>query len=189
METTILAERLTFQPGENLMQVLEHESGQPISRCYQCKKCSAGCPVAPVADLHTNEVIRLVQLGDTERLLNSNRLWLCLSCKTCQARCPNGIDTSAVIDVLKGMVFKEGRKPAETKIPEFYKSFMDSVKWTGRLYELGMIGLYKLRTKTYTDDMGLGIEMLKRGKLKFLPEKVKNLNQVREIFRMGRDKK
>jgi hypothetical protein len=87
------------------------------------------------------------------------------------------------------MVLKSGKAPAETRIPEFYKSFMDSVQRTGRLYELGMIGLYKLRTKTYMEDMGLGVEMLKRGKLKFLPERVKNLGQVREIFRKGREKK
>lgn len=189
MESTVLAEKITFQPAESLVRLIEKESGQPINRCYQCKKCSAGCPVAPMADLHTNEVIRLVQIGDTERLLNSNRLWLCLSCKTCQARCPNGIDTSAVIDVLKGMVMAEGRTPADTKIPAFYKSFMDAVNMTGRLYELGMIGLYKMRTKTFTDDMGLGIEMLKRGKLKLLPEKTKKLGQVKAIFRKGREKK
>ncbi len=189
MENAVLAKGTTFQPAANLVKIIEKESGQPISRCYQCKKCSAGCPVAPMADLHTNEVIRLVQIGDTERLLNSNRIWLCLSCKTCQARCPNGIDTSAVIDVLKGMALEQSRKPAEAKIPAFYKSFMDAVNMTGRLYELGMIGLYKMRTKTYTEDMGLGIEMIKRGKLKFLPEKVKNLNQVKEIFRKGREKK
>ncbi len=189
MESAVFTGNTVTQPSESLARVIEKESGQPVNRCYQCKKCSAGCPVGPVADLHTNEVIRLVQMGDTERLLNSNRLWLCLSCKTCQARCPNGIDTSAVIDVLKAMVFKQSRTPAERRIPEFYKSFLDTVNMTGRLYELGMIGLYKMRTKTYTEDIGLGIEMLKRGKLKFLPEKVKHLDQVKAIFRKGREKK
>lgn len=189
MEMAAVSENIVVQPSDSLVKIIERESGQPVNRCYQCKKCSAGCPVAPVADLHTNEVIRLVQMGDTERLLNSKRLWLCLSCKTCQARCPNGIDTSAVIDVLKAMVFRQGRIPAEKKIAEFYRSFLDTVGITGRLYELGMIGLYKMRTKTYTEDMGLGIEMLKRGKLKFLPERVKNLDQVKAIFRKGREKK
>lgn len=189
MENAVLADKSAFYPAEGLVKIIEAESGQQVSHCYQCKKCSAGCPVAPMADLHTNEVIRLVQLGDTERLLKSNRLWLCLSCKTCQARCPNGIDTSAVIDVLKGMVLRQGRKPADTKIPVFYKSFLDLVNMNGRLYELGMIGLYKMRTGTYTDDISLGMEMFKRGKLKFLPERVGKLNQVKEIFQKGREKK
>jgi len=178
-----------FKPDEGFLKIIEKESHQPVGRCYQCRKCSAGCPVEPVADLHTNELLRLIQIGDSEKVLNSNRLWLCLSCKTCQARCPNGIDTSAVTDVLKGMVLQEGRTPAEKKIPHFYKSFLDSVNMTGRLYELGMIGIYKMRTGTYTEDMALGIEMIKRGKLKFLPEKVKRLDQVKAIFRKGREKK
>jgi heterodisulfide reductase subunit C/quinone-modifying oxidoreductase subunit QmoC len=167
---------------ENLVRFLEEESAQPLSRCFQCKKCSAGCPVGGIADLQTNEVIRLAQLGAAERLLQSNRLWLCLSCKTCQARCPNGIDCSAIIDVLKNMVLRAGAVPGENKIPNFYRSFLDSVRMTGRLYELGMIGLYKMRTGTYGDDMGLGIKMLKRGKLKILPEWVKRRGQVRAIF-------
>lgn len=185
MEGSNLAESTVFQPSENFLRLIEKESQQPVSRCYQCKKCSAGCPVGTVADLSTSALIRMVQLGDAEKILNSNRLWLCLSCKTCQARCPNGIDTSAVIDVLKAMVLKEGRLPGEKRIPAFYRSFMDSVKMTGRLYDLGMIGLYKIRTGTYTEDMGLGIEMLKRGKLKFLPQRVKNMDQVKAIFRKG----
>ena len=189
MKGSNLAENNAFQPSESFLRLIEQESGQPVSRCYQCKKCSAGCPVGPMADLATNTLIRMVQLGDIEKILNSSRLWLCLSCKTCQARCPNGIDASAVIDVLKGMVLKQGRTPGEKKIPAFYKSFMDSVKMTGRLYDLGMIGLYKIRTGTYTEDMGLGIEMLKRGKLKFLPVKVKHLDQVKAIFRKGREEK
>ncbi len=185
MEGSNLAESTVFQPSENFLRFIEEESKQPVSRCYQCKKCSAGCPVGTITDLSTSTLIRMVQLGDTEKVLNSNRLWLCLSCKTCQARCPNGIDTSAVIDVLKAMVLKQERDPGEKRIPAFYRSFMDSVKMTGRLYELGMIGLYKFRTGAFTQDMGLGIEMLKRGKLKFLPQRVKNMDQVKAIFRKG----
>jgi heterodisulfide reductase subunit C len=178
-----------YQPSDGLLRQIEKASGQPLSRCYQCKKCSAGCPVEGVADLHTNEVVRLIQLGDMERLLNSSRLWLCVGCKTCQARCPNGIDVSSALDVIKDKSFKQGSRQADTRIPAFYKSFMDVVGMSGRLYELGMIGLYKMRTKTYMDDMELGIDMLKKGKLKLMPDRVKNMNQIKAIFRKGRDKK
>lgn len=188
MQNSVSAGGPIIEPAEGFLKIIEKESHQPVARCFQCQKCSAGCPVAPIADLHTSEVIRLVQVGEIERLLTSSRLWLCLSCKTCQARCPNGIDTSEVIDVLKRMVISQKRVPGETKIPAFHRSFMDTVERTGRLYDLGMIGLYKIRTGTFLADMGLGMSMIRRGKLKFLPERVKGLEQVRKIFRMGRDK-
>ncbi|WP_418792102.1 4Fe-4S dicluster domain-containing protein [Phosphitispora sp. TUW77] len=189
MEGGNLVETAVFQASENLLSLIELESQQPVSRCYQCKKCSAGCPVGSMTDLSTSALIRMVQLGDIEMVLNSNRLWLCLSCKTCQARCPNGIDASVVTDVLKTLVMKQGRTPGENRIPIFYRSFMDSVKMTGRLYELGMIGLFKMRSGAYMEDMRLGIKMLRRGKLKFLPERVKNKNQIKAIFQKGGEAK
>lgn len=177
-----------LQPINNLLDLLQEETGQPLGRCYQCKKCSAGCPIADIADLQTSEVVRLIQLGDREKLLSSNRIWLCLSCKTCQARCPNNIDISAVIDVLKQMAGQELIKLDEKNIPEFYNSFLASVNALGRLYEVGMIGLYKYKTGTYTNDLALGMEMLKRGKLKLLPDRVKEIREVRQIFQKGREK-
>jgi len=159
---------------------------QPVQRCYQCKKCSAGCPVDPYSDLSASQVVRLVQLGDLEQVKNSRRLWLCIGCKTCQARCPNGIDISAVMDELKAEA-QRANPAVKARIPAFYRSFLDTVRKTGRLYELGMIGLFKMRTGTYTDDMGLGLEMFRRGKLKILPEKINGAGQVREIFRRGRE--
>lgn len=175
-------------PQDSLLRILEEETGQPLGRCYQCKKCSAGCPIAELADLQTSEVIRLIQLGQRDQLLASNRIWLCLSCHTCQARCPNGIDTAAVIDVLKQMAGREPTVIADSKIPAFYNSFLTSVQTLGRLYEVGMIGLYKYKTGTYTDDLALGWEMLKRGKLKLFPERVQGIKEVRQIMARGREK-
>lgn len=159
---------------------------QPVDRCYQCKKCSAGCPVEPFADISASQVVRLAQLDELERLKNSKRLWLCLGCKTCQARCPNGIDISAIMDELKADI-QRANPAVKERIPVFYRSFLDMVRNTGRQYELGMIGLYKIRTGTYMDDFGLGLELFKRGKLKIIPEKIGGAGQVREIFRRGRE--
>ena len=42
---------------------VEDETGQKVRTCYQCKKCSAGCPVAFAMDLLPHEVMRLVIYG------------------------------------------------------------------------------------------------------------------------------
>ena len=68
-------------------QQVEEESGQNLSACYQCGKCTAGCPSAQVYDRQVSQIMRAVQMGLKEEALKNRSLWLCLSCSTCSARC------------------------------------------------------------------------------------------------------
>lgn len=81
---------------------VEDLSGQNVLNCYQCGKCSAGCPLVSVMDLLPNQVIRLVQLGQ-EEVLDSKTIWFCASCFTCAVRCPRGVDLSKVMEALRLM--------------------------------------------------------------------------------------
>jgi len=76
-------------------------SGQNLNLCYQCGKCSAGCPMSSVMDLLPNQVMRLVQLGLEEDIGNSKTIWLCASCLICTVRCPKGVDISRVMEALR----------------------------------------------------------------------------------------
>ena len=69
--------------------------------CYQCGKCSAGCPAAPFMDLLPNQVLRLLQLGKTDRILETNAAFTCVSCFVCSSRCPKGIDVAAIMEALR----------------------------------------------------------------------------------------
>ncbi|MHC1585793.1 MAG: 4Fe-4S dicluster domain-containing protein [Candidatus Syntropharchaeia archaeon] len=86
---------------------VEELSEQNIFSCYQCGKCSAGCPIVDFMDFLPNQVIRLVQLGE-EDVLDSKTIWLCASCFTCLSRCPRGIDLSRVMEALRIMVLRNG---------------------------------------------------------------------------------
>lgn len=79
---------------------VEELSGQNVLSCYQCGKCSAGCPVVDQMDLLPNQVIRYVQTGDIS-VLDSKTIWLCASCFTCAVRCPQGIDLAKVMEALR----------------------------------------------------------------------------------------
>lgn len=79
---------------------VEELSGENIMKCYQCGKCSAGCPLADQMDLLPNQVIREVQMGDTS-VLDSKTIWLCASCFTCAVRCPQGIDLAKIMEALR----------------------------------------------------------------------------------------
>lgn len=162
---------------------IEERSGQPIRRCYQCMKCSAGCPMAFAMDIPPHQVVRLVQLGARARLSAAQTPWVCTGCKTCQARCPNGIDLSKVNDALKAAATAARVAPGDRYVAAFHSSFMSSVRALGRSYELGMIGLYKLRSGTYTADLTLGLTMLRKGKLKLLPKRIHHLREVEGLFR------
>ncbi|WP_238455619.1 4Fe-4S dicluster domain-containing protein [Desulfolucanica intricata] len=180
---------IEFSPSGSLLQEIQGLTHQNINRCFQCKKCSAGCPANFAMDLKTNEIVRLIQLGDRERLLSSNSYWVCTSCKTCKNRCPNDIDSSAIMDTLKAIAIQEGRVKPDNRVNAFHSSFLATVKLLGRTHELGMIGLYKHKTKTYTDDMEMGLEMFKRGKMKILPEKIRGTKQIKKIFEIAKEKR
>jgi Heterodisulfide reductase, subunit C len=134
-------------------------------------------------------LVRLIQLGAREAALKSNTIWLCVACKTCGARCPNGIDISKVADALRELALAEGITGGDTKTPAFYRSFLTTVEHFGRAYEAGTIGLYKLKTASYTQDMVLGLKFLTKGKLKLLPGIVRGRGEIKRIFRQARGAK
>jgi heterodisulfide reductase subunit C2 len=80
---------------------VESLAGQDLLACYQCGKCSAGCPMAKHMDIPPNQMIRLAQLGLKDELLASESIWMCVSCLTCNTRCPKGVRIAEVIEALR----------------------------------------------------------------------------------------
>ena len=188
----------TNHQAENFCRDIEEKSRQSIRSCYQCVKCAGSCPVNSAMTHSNYEILRLIQLGEKEEVLASNTPWLCVSCKTCAARCPNGIDTASILDVVKMEAVKAPVSRGDSKtIKTFYELFLRNVRgWPvlggeGRAYELGLLGLYKLRTGTYFADLGLGLKFMKRGKLAFLPRNAlrKRRGEIRKIFALAKEKR
>lgn len=88
-------------------------SGQDLMLCYQCGKCSAGCPMGAAMDILPNQVLRLVQLGLEEDLAQTKTVWLCASCLTCTARCPKGVDLSRVMEAIRALTLRKNRNYVE----------------------------------------------------------------------------
>ncbi len=168
----------TFSP--QFLEEAKKRSGEDLSLCYQCLKCTVGCPTAPLMDIRPNALIRMIQMGMKREVLASRALWLCVSCETCGTRCPNGIALAPVIDVLKQMALADAAvAAAEARSLAFHRSFVDSIRLLGRVHEVSMLAEYKLRSLDLWSDLLLGVRMFRHGKLKLLPRRVARVQEVR----------
>jgi heterodisulfide reductase subunit C len=168
-------------PGTNVSP-LSGDLVSVVNQCYQCAKCSAGCPVAADMDLLPHQMVRLAVLGDIDPIVASRSIWLCLTCHTCGARCPNGIDVPALLDPIRHRVIREKAPVREPRIPAFHTTFLQNVRMFGRVQELVLIGMYKWKTKTFFEDMQLGLQMFRKGKIHLLPRRASNVGEVKEVF-------
>ena len=183
MSTINLTTRI--KDNKDFIKYVSDESGQPVQQCYQCGKCTAGCPVAFEMDYSPNRIVRMVQLGLKEQVLKSQSIWLCAYCSTCTSRCPRKVDIAKIMDCLRGMSRREG-VPLEGRAKDislFYDSFLDTVKDNGKLYELGMMLKFNLKSKNYLRDADTGLAMFARGKIKFLPMRNENYKDMALLFK------
>ena len=58
----------------DFVKKVEEISGETLPSCYQCGKCSAGCPMSAAMDLMPNQIVRLIQLGLEDDTANSKTI-------------------------------------------------------------------------------------------------------------------
>lgn len=170
--------------GNNLKfkEDVERLSKQRVSNCYQCGKCTAGCPVALWMDYSPNQVIRMIQLGLRDEVMNSHAPWFCASCETCTTRCPREIDLARIMDSLR-IIAQAENKASVREIPILNQIFLKSIELTGRVYEVGIIGTYNLLSLNPFKDIPLGIKMFLKGKLSLMPHISGNLRGLFDKIR------
>ncbi len=175
-------------PGDSLAARLRHEAGINLNHCYQCGKCAAGCPVAEDMDNTSCQTLRLLQMERPEldrRVLESEAIWLCLGCETCSTRCPQEVEVAKVMDyVREASLALDLAHPRSRDILAFHRAFLDSIRTTGRLYEIGLVANYKLRSRHLLKDVNLAPKMYVRGKLPLLPHFIKGRSGMKRIFQL-----
>ena len=136
-----------------------------------------------------SEIMRQLHLGAGNELLASDLVWMCVSCETCSARCPMGIDVAAVMDALRRLALERGAPKPEGNVPLFNRAFLKTVETFGRSYEIGMITAYKLGTGKLMNDTEKFPAMLKKGKIALLPPRGGDRKTVKRIFRKIKESK
>jgi heterodisulfide reductase subunit B len=140
--------------------------------------------VAEFFDWQPNQIMRALQLGQEDIALHSQTPWLCASCQTCTTRCPQGLDIAAIMEFLTREAGERGIKPPVAEVAAFNKAFMREIRLWGRAYDLGLIAEMKLRTLrngSLGNDVKLGIKLLKKRKLAFLPRPARTPRKVRPV--------
>lgn len=169
MQTTI---------SSDLALDIRKKCGENVFLCYQCQKCSSGCPVAEYFDLAPNQLMRALQFGQKELVLKSRTIWLCAMCETCAVRCPHDINITKIMDVLKIMAQEQGIPSPVPSVTYFNQAAMRGLRWFGKMYEAGLMGEIYLRQliagtldtkQVVKNDLPLALRMVKNRKLKLLP--------------------
>jgi heterodisulfide reductase subunit C len=172
------------QKTDNLMEAVEKISGVHISECLQCKKCSNGCPVAGITETGPSGIIRRLQLNADDGLFASDLVWMCVSCETCYARCPMKIDMSAVMDALRILAVRNKPVGLKENVHLFNKAFLNTVRFFGRTYDLGMIAAYKVGTSSYLQDTDKFPMLLQKRKIALLPSFKGDKKYIKRIFKV-----
>ena len=166
----------------DLARRVQEALGQNVYLCYQCVKCSSGCPVGEFFDWQPNQIMRAVQLGQEDIALGSQTPWLCAACQTCTTRCPQNLDINGIMEFLTREAVARGFESPEPQVNDFNKAFMREVRLWGRAYEPGLMAEYLLHNpQNLLKDKALYTGMLKKRKVAFLPKVGRPSRKVKPV--------
>ena len=156
-----------------------------LDYCFQCGICSGSCPTANRMEYGPRRIMHMVRLGLIDQILTSRDIWVCVSCYSCTARCPQGIEIADVMSVLRNMSLAKGT--AKDEEATFSRTFVNVLGRHGRMYEMevllryyasrpGLAGLMGLLKQA-----GLGMNMFRKGKISLRPERIQNVQELQQI--------
>jgi len=161
-----------------------------VRECYQCGNCSAGCPAAFTFDYTPNQLMRMLQVGLVDKVLDSKAIQLCIQCLTCTARCPRNIDIAGIFEDLKTISTAQERDVPE-HVKTFNKTFLDAVARFGRLpefYDMAMFYTGTMNPKMALGNVGLMVPVMSRRKMPLVPRRAKGADEVSRIYKKTMEK-
>ncbi len=187
-ETTGVIKISETTPG--FIDEVAKAGGENVYSCYQCGTCTGGCPTQHAMDYPPRTIIRMIQLGMRDQVLESKTIWTCASCQTCITRCPRGVRIPEIMGALKSIAIKENIKPGFPKGMVFYKEFNEELKRFGLLPEMLLSVMFYIKgsdnpiamIKTMIKDAPMGLAMFTRGRLTLKPHKIKNPEKMKKIY-------
>jgi heterodisulfide reductase subunit C len=101
-----MTERIVItKKNEAFTKKIVELSAESVTMCDQCGTCSGSCPMVSEMDVTPSQLMRMVQLGQSETL-DTKTMWVCASCFACTVRCPRGLDVSKVAEALRQVTLR-----------------------------------------------------------------------------------
>jgi heterodisulfide reductase subunit C len=155
-------------------EVMKVPGGENILDCIQCGLCAGSCPTRFAMDYSPMQIIKLVYLGMREKVLSSSTIWVCSTCYTCYARCPRGINLTALMMSLRNHAMREDFVEKSKVKPKFHKAFFEIVTKYGRMHEPALLTriLKKSDLRNLFHNAALGWRLWRKGKLRIRAPKI-----------------
>lgn len=160
---------------------IERTANVSAAPCYQCNRCTAGCPMLFAMDLTPAQIVHSLRLGQEQNVLESKAIWACVACQTCTARCPQDVDVDQLLTAARIVARRRGMEPAIKEISDFLESYMENMYLYGRIGEIPLLLTLKIKEQNFFDDFMLGIRLFTRGRLSLL-DLPKGASQYRELY-------
>lgn len=133
-----------------------------LQDCYQCGKCSAGCPMAEAMDMRPQQVIRYLQLGILEPTLTARGPWICASCEVCSTRCPQNVKITDLMREVRRTSKATGHRPLPAS-NLFEEQFIKGVRKYGHASESRLAMKFNLGSGHLFQDVAGAPKMFQRG--------------------------
>jgi heterodisulfide reductase subunit D len=98
---------MTITLTTDMAEFIREECGENVYLCYQCERCSSGCPTVPAMKYRPAQMMRMAQFGLEDRLAADASIWRCLGCDTCTAHCPHDLSVRRLVEVMRQHVMQE----------------------------------------------------------------------------------
>ena len=125
--------------------------------------------------------------GMVDEVLQSSAVQNCIQCITCSARCPRNIEIAGIFEDLKTIAIAKGTRRAREG-RTFNRLFLENIAHYGRLSEAMFLVRFNLAAVQAHERLRLGLPMVKKGKMEFVPHKSAGADEVGRIYKKAMER-
>ncbi|MCX7683551.1 MAG: (Fe-S)-binding protein [Anaerolineae bacterium] len=126
---------MTITLTTDLARFIREACGENVYLCYQCERCSSGCPTSMAMRYRPAQMMRLAQFGLAERLETDASVWRCLGCDTCTAHCPHNLSVRRLVELMRQKVIQERYLPRGIEALDGDETLQKGIRALGMLSE------------------------------------------------------